>query len=218
MDYTAVINDLSSVWQWARDLTVGEFLLGFFSALLVLVTHNLVRETKRMTTAGTNAVDRLSDLANRIHQATQAQEKAATAAERHSFTVQSEALRWATDSYFRFEDELRQAAAEVDEKKRRAAAERYFEHLWGLHQVQYMLRKLGSLPEQSYATWLMVRDYHFRNDPPVAGMSPKEGLEHAKSWMLDDEFAAFVDGFLGAGKSHAEIMRYVDEWMKQHKS
>lgn len=218
MDYTAVMNGLSSVWQWLGDVTAGDLLLGFFSGLLVLVTHNLVRETKRMTIAGNNAVGMLNELANRIHQATQAQEKAAAAAERHSFTVQSEALRWATDSYFRFEDELRQAAKEIDEKKKRAAAERYFEHLWGLHQVQYMLRKLGSLPEQSYATWLVVRDYHFRNDPGVAGMSPREGLEHAKAWMLDDEFAAFVDGFIGTGKSHAEMKSYVEEWMKRHSS
>jgi hypothetical protein len=211
--WTWLVDVVTKALQWLCDMTPGEFLLALFSALLVWVTLRLVHETKRTTMAADNAVVKLGDLANRIHQATLAQEKAVGAAERHAFTVQSEALRWATDSYFKVEDELKRAFAETDENRRRAAAEHYFERLWGLHQAQYALRKLGTLPEQPYATWLKLRAHHYSNGSNVAGMSQHEGLHHAKTWMLDKEFALFVDGFIGKKMSQTETSAYVADWM-----
>ncbi|MBS0474419.1 MAG: hypothetical protein JSR28_04625 [Proteobacteria bacterium] len=93
------------------------------------------------------------------------------------------------DVYSKIEDDL---------LEKKITGKRYFERLWGLQFGQYHLFKLGLIPQEVYAAWLMARHraYHARPPGTIVDMTQADGWTHAKAIIDDPEFGRFVDCWL----------------------
>jgi hypothetical protein len=100
-------------------------------------------------------------------------------------------------------------------------AERYFELLWNLHFEEYQFFVRGFLPREVYALWVWVRyrGYHEDKAKSLLGMSEVDGWNHARQYLQDDDFAAFVGNWLDKPKlEKSDVWKIVTDHLSSMKA